>query len=399
MNNMICIAGKNNIAVEITQYLQTLGYMNICVVPNSTDDGTGGFQRSFKKYALQKNIPIKTLEEVYKIKNLIFLSLEFNKIVDPEKFLTKQIYNIHFSLLPKYKGMYTSYWPIRNGEKTTGVTLHRIAKGIDTGDIIAQEEFEIKPFDTCKDVYLNYIKHGTVLVKRYLPKILQNKIICKPQKSNESTYYGRNSVNYENISIDLVDTANGIKNQIRALVFREFQLPKINGKEVTHCLITSEVSREKPGTILQEDHWFYKIATIDYNLYVYKDAIEHILSLCQKENCKELQWFIDRSYDINDQNSKGWTPLIVASYHGQYEVVKRLIEHGACISKTNYKGTTPLMYAKDYAFSTNDFKTAQLLFKCGASISQKDYNDKSLKDYISEQYNNDKYNYFLEKLN
>ena len=57
------------------------------------------------------------------------------------------------------------------------------------------------------------------------------------------------------------------------------------------------------------------------------------------------------------------------------------------------------MYAKDYAFSTNDFKTAQLLFKCGASISQKDYNDKSLKDYISEQYNNDKYNYFLEKLN
>lgn len=395
---MICIAGKNNIAVEITEYLQVLGYTNICVVLNSTDDGVDSFQRSFKKYALQKNIPIKTLEEVYKIKDLIFLSLEFNKIVAPEKFLTKKIYNIHFSLLPKYKGMYTSYWPIRNGEKTTGVTLHRIAKGIDTGDIIAQEEFEIELFDTCKDVYLNYIKYGIALIKKYLPKILRNEIICKPQKSNESTYYGRNSVNYQDICIDLIDTANGINNQIRALVFRDFQLPQINGKKVTHCLITEEVSKEKPGTILEEQKWYYKISTIDYNLLLYKDAFEYILELCRLGESEKLQWFIENGYNMNDQNSKGWTPIIVAAYHGQYEVVKRLIEHGVCVNKTNYNGTTPLMYAKDYAFSTNDFKTVQLLFKCGAGISQKDYNNKSLKDYICEQYDDDKFNYFFDKL-
>ncbi|WP_236847560.1 hypothetical protein [Campylobacter sp. P0109] len=113
-----CIAGKNNIAVNALDYLiNELHFCkeNIFVVINKTDSGVNLWQKSLKKYALDNNIKIKTLEDCYDIKDLIFLSLEFDRIIKIEFFKTKKMYNIHFSLLPAYKGMYTSALPIING--------------------------------------------------------------------------------------------------------------------------------------------------------------------------------------------------------------------------------------------------------------------------------------------
>lgn len=87
---------------------------------------------------------IISLEEAYSIENLLLLSVEFDRIVQISKFLSDKIFNIHFSLLSKYKGMYSSVLPILHGERKTGVTLHRIRHGIDTGEIIAQEEVDIE---------------------------------------------------------------------------------------------------------------------------------------------------------------------------------------------------------------------------------------------------------------
>lgn len=70
--------------------------------------------------------------------------------------------------------MFTSIMPILNNEKTTGVTFHKIDKGIDTGDIIAQKEFEIDFMDNARDVYHKYIHNGILLVKQCLEKLLKN---------------------------------------------------------------------------------------------------------------------------------------------------------------------------------------------------------------------------------
>ena len=123
-------------------------------------------ERSLLKKANEIGIETKTLEDIYSIENLIFLSLEFDRIVNPNKFKSNKLFNIHFSLLPKYKGMFTSIIPILNNEKTTGVTFHKIDKGIDTGEIIAQKEFEIALFDNARDIYHN----GILLVKQCLEK-------------------------------------------------------------------------------------------------------------------------------------------------------------------------------------------------------------------------------------
>ena len=76
----------------------------------------------------------------------MFISLEYHRLIDPLKFVTSKLYNPHFSLLPAYKGMYTSALPLLNDEKDAGVTLHHIDSGIDTGDIIDQIIFPIEGF-------------------------------------------------------------------------------------------------------------------------------------------------------------------------------------------------------------------------------------------------------------
>ena len=94
--------------------------------------------------ALDNNIEVVTLQTLYEINDLLFISLEYDEIIKPEMFETNELFNIHFSLLPAYKGVYTSIFPILNGEQYTGVTLHKIDSGIDTGAIVDQMKIEIK---------------------------------------------------------------------------------------------------------------------------------------------------------------------------------------------------------------------------------------------------------------
>ena len=133
----VCIAGKNEMAIDIAYYIKyNCPNIKLLGIVNEDDKGVNGYFRSYKWFLNFENIDLCTLDDIYKIDNLLFLSLEFDKLVNPDKFLTKKIYNLHFSLLPAYKGMFTSAWPILRFEKYTGVTLHEIDKGIDTGNII-----------------------------------------------------------------------------------------------------------------------------------------------------------------------------------------------------------------------------------------------------------------------
>ncbi len=56
--------------------------------------------------------------------------------------------NVHYGLLPRYRGMYPSFWVLANGEKETGVSVHYMVEGIDAGDILVQEKAVIEPDDT-----------------------------------------------------------------------------------------------------------------------------------------------------------------------------------------------------------------------------------------------------------
>ena len=222
----LILAGKNNIGVDVLDYCRRNLDIPIFAVINKTETFKNSWQKSFGFYARLWNIPIVELNQIYDIEDLIFLSVEFDQLIKPSLFKSKRLYNIHFSLLPKYKGMFTSAWPILNNEKETGVTLHEIDFGVDTGDIIEQTKIKILDNYNSRDLYSKYIEKGTELVIKNIPNIINNNIKSFRQSNHNSTWYSKKSINYKDLKVNYFQTAFQIINEFRAFSFREYQLPK-----------------------------------------------------------------------------------------------------------------------------------------------------------------------------
>ncbi len=382
---IICIAGKNNIAVEITKYIIKNFDYSLLVIPNKNDDGIDKWQKSFLKFSKMNNLKIVTLEDVYEIEELIFLSLEFDRIIKPQKFKTDKLYNIHFSLLPKYKGMYTSALPILNNENETGVTLHKIDRGIDTGEIIVQDRIVIDFEDTGRDLYLKYIENGIKLIKDNLENILNDKIKSQSQEALLSSYYSKKYIDYKNLELDLNQTSINIYNQIRAFNFREYQLPIIKGEKIIFSHITNQKSNHSPGHVYFEDEDSILMATIDYNIILYKDKGEKLFDACRAGKIEEVIKICKIKKYLFIRNEKGWDPLIIATYNNKIDIVKLLISLGADIYTENYKGTNLLMYAKDCYLNTGNIEVLKLYLDLGLDVYKKDNDDKNVLDYCSDE--------------
>jgi methionyl-tRNA formyltransferase len=162
--------------------------------------------------------------------------------------------------------MYTSAWPILNGEDETGVTLHEIDEGIDSGNIIDQISFPIAKDDTARDLYFKYLKYGSMLIRTDLEMILDHTITSCPQPQKGATYYSKDSINYSALKIDFKQTADMIIKQIRAYTFKEYQLPKFKNKIITKAEIVNRRSSGKPAELVYEGSEYGIIATIDYDV-------------------------------------------------------------------------------------------------------------------------------------
>ena len=234
-SNLICIAGKNQCAIDFVKYAASkISKNNIVVLPNTDDNGKDNWQPSLKKYALQNKYKILTLSNLYKIKNLIFISIEYEDLIKIDKFSTNELFNFHFSLLPKYRGCHTNFFQIYNGEKYSGVTLHKIDNGIDTGPIIDKIKFKIDINSNAYDNYLILMKSSVLLLKKNFNNILQKKYKSSKQKKDNSSYFSRKSVNYNSMKIFNINKINFSDfNKIKAFIFPPFQLPIVNKKKVS----------------------------------------------------------------------------------------------------------------------------------------------------------------------
>jgi len=231
----ICIAGKNKCAIDAIKFLlvKKISKNKILALPNNNDDGKDGWQPSFKKFAKKNKIKIIKISDIYSLKNLFFFSLEYDKIIKVQKFISKNLYNLHFSLLPKYRGCHTNFLQISNGEKISGVTLHKIDKGIDTGDIIDQIKFKIKINDTAFDNYKKLMIKSVKLFKQNFLRIVNKNYSLKKQKLSRGSYFSRDSVDYEKkLKINISKNSLRNHNKIRSLIFPAYQYPIVNGVKV-----------------------------------------------------------------------------------------------------------------------------------------------------------------------
>ena len=89
--------------------------------------------------------------------------------------------NLHASLLPKYRGAAPIQWAIANGESVTGVTTMRIDEGLDTGDILLQQELAIADNDTSETLFPKLAAIGADLMIETLHRLDSSTIQPRPQ--------------------------------------------------------------------------------------------------------------------------------------------------------------------------------------------------------------------------
>jgi len=121
--------------------------------------------------------------------------------------------NLHASLLPKYRGAAPIQWAIARGESTTGVTTMKIDAGLDTGDILLQQELPIAPDDTAETLSPKLAAVGANLTVETLRGLQAGTIHPCPQDHAHATLAP--ILKKEDGLIDFSRTANEILNRLR----------------------------------------------------------------------------------------------------------------------------------------------------------------------------------------
>jgi len=96
--------------------------------------------------------------------------------------------NIHYSLLPKYRGASPVESAILAGDEETGITIQKMEFKMDSGPIVAQEKVKISPDEKAGELRKRLIKIGGELLVKTLPDFIDNKITPTPQNETEATY-------------------------------------------------------------------------------------------------------------------------------------------------------------------------------------------------------------------
>jgi len=173
-----------------------------------------------EKYHIPVFQPLKIKEnyqEILAIQPDLIITCAYGQIIPKTILEAPQIgsFNVHASLLPKYRGGSPIHAAIINGEEKTGITIMYMDEGMDTGDMVVKKEITITKEDNVGSLHDKLSHLGAELLKETLPSIIQKTNPREPQKNEEATY----AYNIERAEehIDFSKTGKEIINQIRGL--------------------------------------------------------------------------------------------------------------------------------------------------------------------------------------
>jgi methionyl-tRNA formyltransferase len=119
--------------------------------------------------------------------------------------------NLHPSLLPWNRGAAPNVWPLVDGSPA-GVSLHVMVPAIDAGDVVAQDEVEVRPDDTAETLYRRLEAAGLALVERVWPSVRDVEPV--PQQGEGTTHRVADLA-----SLDLTEDDLGVLDRLRARTF------------------------------------------------------------------------------------------------------------------------------------------------------------------------------------
>jgi methionyl-tRNA formyltransferase len=235
----------------------------VAACPNADDKGYDTWQESLTRAARLLGVQVVRTAEIEGISDLILVSLEYDRILDVARFRSRRLYNIHFSALPKYRGVFTSIWPLLNGEKEVGVTLHVMDPGVDSGNIVAQRLFGVVEHATARQLYEQYNDEGLTLFREWLPTLVSTIPLGTAQDHDASVTYDRRSLDLSRVELSFDGEAASICTFVRAFSFPEYQRPTVRGRGVRACALLPGNTDAPAGSVLHETGFSSSFASGD----------------------------------------------------------------------------------------------------------------------------------------
>lgn len=269
----IVFAGTPELAVPILEALIHSSHEIVAVYTQPDRPAGRGRQlheSPIKQLAKKHQLPLFQPEKLREFEhdNIDVFVVAMYGLLIPEFILRKPKYgciNVHPSLLPRWRGAAPIIHPLLAGDTETGVTIMKMDKGLDTGDILMQEKYVILPTDNIRTLENTLSAMGAKL----LLKTLENISHIQPIKQDESLVTYAHKVEKIDAQIDWQKSAVDIHRQIRtfypAFTHLDDQLIKVWEAEV----IPQDFSAS-PGSILDAGQMGIDIATGKYILRVKK---------------------------------------------------------------------------------------------------------------------------------
>jgi methionyl-tRNA formyltransferase len=214
-----------------------------------------------KKKALELGIPVLQPEKSSGIAAAIgglapdlAVAVAYGKILkaDALKVPKQGTLNVHFSLLPKYRGAAPLQWSLVNGERKTGVTLFWLDEGMDTGPIFLQKETEVGPDEDAPALMKRLTTLGVEALGEVIDEIKAGRLVRKPQTGDYSL---APLIEKDDARVDLIRPGAEIHNLVRGMRIWPKAWLQLKGQriQVLKTGLSDETGAGEPGTIIRVD--------------------------------------------------------------------------------------------------------------------------------------------------
>lgn len=269
--------GTPEFAVPSLEILHQNGYEIVGVVTATDKMGGRGkkelLQSPVKRYALRHNIPVlqpKNLKSPAFLEELRALNANL-QIVVAFRMLPEAVwampehgtFNLHGSLLPKYRGAAPINWAIMNGETETGVTSFFIQHEIDTGDLLLQERLPIYEHETAGELHDRMMRLGAQVVLKSVQAIARQDYKLQKQDDTQATKAPK--LYREHCEIDFKQSAQQAHNFVRGLSPYPAAWTTLDGKQLKVLRSEPEQAEHNypPGQFLSDNKTWIKVAVAD----------------------------------------------------------------------------------------------------------------------------------------
>lgn len=226
MTDTAVVFAYHNVGVRCLSVLLEQGVQVALVVTHQDNPRETIWFDSVEKLARAHALPVITPEnandpaivaQVRALRPDFLFSFYYRNMLGPELLALPRrgAYNMHGSLLPKYRGRVPVNWAVIMGERETGATLHQMVAKPDAGGIVDQEAVPIGPEDTAAEVFAKVTGAAEWVLARALPGLIAGTARVTPQDLSLGSYHGGRKP--EDGRIDWTRSAREVHNLVRGV--------------------------------------------------------------------------------------------------------------------------------------------------------------------------------------